>query len=62
MTTKTLTQIVIAALLAGAASAYAAQEAPIQIAMEDGQAVAQFKLGNSQCTLKNDLVVCTPSK
>jgi hypothetical protein len=62
MTTKTLTQIVIAALLAGAASAYAAQESPIQIAMEDGQAVAQFKLGDSRCLLKNDLVVCTPSK
>ena len=35
-------------------------KAPIQIAMEEGKAVAQFKVGDSRCVLKNDQIRCTP--
>lgn len=59
MTTKTLTELIIAAVLAGSAAAYA-DETPIQVAMEDGKAVAQFKVGDSRCTLIDDQVRCTP--
>jgi hypothetical protein len=59
MTTKTLTNLLIAALLAGSAAAHA-DDAPIQIAMEEGKAVAQFQVGASRCVLKNDQIRCTP--
>jgi hypothetical protein len=59
MTTRNLIKMLIAALLATAAVAHA-DEAPIQIAMEDGKAVAQFKVGDSRCVLKNDQIRCTP--
>jgi len=59
MTTKTLSKLIIAALLAGSAAAYA-DEAPIQVAMEDGKPTAQFKMGDSRCVLKNDQIRCTP--
>ena len=59
MTTKTLAKLMIAALLAGSAAAYA-DETPIQIAMEDGKTTAQFKMGDSHCVLKNDQIRCTP--
>jgi len=59
MTTKTLSKLLIAALLAASAAAYA-DETPIQIAMEDGKAVAQFKLGDSRCVLVDDQIRCTP--
>jgi hypothetical protein len=59
MTTKTLTKLLIAALLAGSAAAYA-QETPIQVAMEDGKPSAQFDVGDSRCVLKNDQIRCTP--
>ncbi len=41
MTTKTLTSLLIGALFAAAASAYA-DESRIQVAMEDGKTRAQF--------------------
>ena len=59
MTTRNLTKMLIAALLLTAAVAHA-DEAPIQIAMEEGKAVAQFKVGDSRCVLKNDQIRCTP--
>jgi hypothetical protein len=59
MTTKTLTNLLIAALLAASAAAYA-DETPIQMAMEDGKAVAQFKVGDSRCVLVDDQIRCTP--
>ncbi len=59
MTTKTLSNLLIAALLAGSAAAYA-DEAPIQVAMQEGKAVAQFKIGDSRCVLKDDLIRCVP--
>jgi hypothetical protein len=49
MTTKILTNLLIAAFLTGSAAAYA-EQIPIQIAMEEGTTVAQFKLGGSRCT------------
>ena len=59
MMTKTLSNLLIAALLAGCAAAYA-DETPIQMAMEDGKAVAQFKVGDSRCVLVDDQIRCTP--
>jgi hypothetical protein len=59
MTTKTLSNLLIAALLAGSAAAYA-DETPIQIAMEEGKAVAQFKVGDSRCAVKDDQIRCVP--
>jgi len=59
MTTRTLTQLIIAAVLAGSAAAHAA-ETPIQVAMEGGKTVAQFKVGDSRCSLIDDQVRCTP--
>ena len=57
--TKTLTHLLIAALLAGSCAAYA-QETPIQVAMEDGKPTAQFHVGDSRCVLQNDQIRCTP--
>jgi hypothetical protein len=59
--TKTLSKLLIAALLAGSAAAYADQ-APIQVAMEDGKTVAQFKVGDSRCVLIDDQVRCTQAQ
>jgi hypothetical protein len=59
MTTKTLTKLLIAALLAGSTAAYADQ-ASIQIAMEDGKQTAQFKVGDSRCVLRDDEIRCIP--
>jgi hypothetical protein len=59
MTTKTLTRLLIAALLAGSAAAYA-DETPIRMAMEDGKTVVQFKVGDSRCLLVDDQIRCTP--
>jgi hypothetical protein len=33
----------------------------IQVVTEQGKPVAQFKLGDSRCVLKDDLVQCTPA-
>ena len=59
MTTKTLTKLLIAALLAGSSAAYADQ-APIQIALEDGKQTAQFTVGDSRCVLRDDEIRCIP--
>jgi hypothetical protein len=58
MTTKILTSLLIGALMAVAASAYA-DESPIQVAMEDGKTRAQFSVGDSHCVLIDDQVRCT---
>ena len=57
--TKTLIKLLVAAVLAGSAAAYA-DEAPIQVAMEEGKTIAQFKVGDSRCILIDDQVRCTP--
>ena len=58
--TKTLSKLLIAALLAGSAAAYADQ-APIQVAMEDGKTVARFTVARSHCILVDDQVRCSPA-
>jgi len=60
MTTKTLTSLLIGALLAAAASASAyADESRIQVAMEDGKTRAQFTVGDSRCVLVDDQIRCS---
>ena len=59
-TTKILKSLLIATLLASA-TAYADQ-APIQVAMEDGKTIAQFKVGDSRCVLVDDQIHCTVIK
>jgi hypothetical protein len=59
-TTKILNSWLVAALLAGA-SAHAADNS-IQVAMEDGKTVAQFKIGESNCRLVDGQIRCTLSK
>ena len=56
--TKILKSLLIATLLA-CAIAHAADQTPIQVAMEDGKTVAQFKIGDSNCTLINGQIRCT---
>ena len=58
MTTKTMTKLLIAALLAGSAMTYA-NETPIRITMEDGGTAPQFKLGDLDCALENGQLHCT---
>jgi hypothetical protein len=58
MTTKTLTSLLIGALLGVAASAHAG-ESPIQVAMEDGKTRAQFSVGDSHCVLIDDQIRCS---
>jgi hypothetical protein len=59
MTTKTLTSLLlIGAVLAATASAYAAENS-IQVAMEDGKTRAEFTVGDSRCVLIDDQIRCT---
>ena len=59
-TTKILKSLLIATLL-GCAAAHAADDS-IQVAMEDGKAIAQFKIGDSRCVLIDGQIRCTLSK
>lgn len=47
------------AVLLVSASAQAADK-PIQVDREHGEPVAQFKIGDSNCVLKDDAIRCTP--
>jgi len=58
MTTKLLTSLLMAALLASSA-AFAADNA-IQVSMVDGKQQAQFKVGDARCVLVDDQIRCTP--
>ncbi len=51
--------LLAAALFAGVASAAGST---ITIAAEGGKTVAQFTLGDSNCTLKDDQILCTPTE
>jgi hypothetical protein len=59
-TTKILNSLMIAALLAGA-SAHASDDA-IRVAIEDGNTVAQFKIGDANCELVDGQIRCALSK
>jgi hypothetical protein len=50
------TLLIAALLLSGAASA----ASTITIAAEGGKTVAQFTVGDSNCVLKDDEILCTP--
>ena len=47
MNAKTLTQLLLAIVLAASAAVYAV-ERPIHVAIEDGKSVAEFKIGDSR--------------
>ena len=55
---KILKNLLFAALLTSSA-ANAADQSPIQVVMEDGKAVAQFKIGDSDCRLIDGQIRCT---
>jgi hypothetical protein len=60
MTTANLLKSLLIAALLVAGAARAADSGNIQVAMEDGKTVAQFKVGDSRCMLIDDQVRCTP--
>jgi hypothetical protein len=60
-TTKIIKSLLIAALLSSA-FAHGAEQSTIVIALEEGNQVAQFKVGDSSCVLKDDQIRCAPSK
>ena len=57
MTARISKSLLIAGLLMSAA-AYA--DNAIQVVNEYGRPVAQFKIGDSHCVLKDDQIRCTP--
>ena len=57
-TAKIVSSLLIAAAL-NAAPAHASDNA-IAIVMEQGRPVAQFRVGDSHCVLKDDQISCTP--
>lgn len=57
--TTVLKTLLIAALLAcGAARA---ADPTIQVVRDQGTPVAQFKVGDARCVLKDDQIRCTPA-
>jgi hypothetical protein len=57
MTTGILKTLLFVAVLAtGAARA----ENAISVDNESGRPIAQFRIGDSSCVLKDDQIVCTP--
>jgi len=60
-TTKIILKSWLIAALLASASAHSADDS-IQVAMEDGKAIAQFKIGDSRCVLIDGQIRCTLSK
>ena len=60
-TTNLLRSLLVATLLMYG-SAHAADGAIQVVRDQGGPVVAQFKIGDSQCVLKNDQIRCTPSR
>ena len=58
MTAKLLKAALIAALFSSAA---AFADNSVQVSMVNGQQQAKFNIGDSKCTLTNDVVVCAPA-
>jgi hypothetical protein len=46
-------------VLLAAGAANAADPFPIQVAMDDGKTIAQFKIGDSNCRLTDGQIRCT---
>jgi hypothetical protein len=59
-TTQMLKSLLIAALMA--AGFAQATDNTIQVAMEDGKTVAQFKIGDSNCELIDGQIRCSLGK
>ena len=57
-TTKILKSLLITALLS---SAVARADQIIVMGLEEGKQVAQFKIGQSNCVLKDGQIHCTPA-
>jgi hypothetical protein len=57
MTAKLLKAALIAALFSSAA---AFADNSVQVSVVNGQQQAKFSVGDSKCTLANDVVVCAP--
>ena len=60
-TTNLLRSLLISTLLMYG-PAHAADGAIQVVRDQGGPVVAQFKIGDSQCVLKNDQIRCTPSR
>jgi hypothetical protein len=60
-TTKMILKSWLIAALLACASAHSADDS-IQVAMEDGKTIAQFKIGDSNCRLVEGQIRCTLSK
>ena len=58
MTNQVLKSVLMAALLA--AGVARAGDNTIRVSNEGGKPVAQFKVGDSHCVLRDDRVRCTP--
>jgi len=61
MTTAKILKRLLVAALVSSASAHAA-DGSIRVAMEEGKTIAQFKIGDSNCTLIDGQIRCTLSK
>jgi hypothetical protein len=59
MNTTSLLRSLLTAILLIYGSAHAA-DAAIQVVRDQSGPVAQFKIGDSHCVLKNDQIRCTP--
>ena len=59
-TTRALQALLIVGLLA-TAWVHAADDA-VQVAMEDGKTIAQFKIGDSRCALVDGQIRCSLGK
>jgi len=61
MTTAGILKGHLIAMLLAASCCYAADDG-IQVAMEDGKTIAQFKIGDSHCALVDGQIRCTLNK
>jgi hypothetical protein len=60
-TTRILSSLLIAAALLPAPAGASDSANAIQVVMEQGKPVAQFRVGDSRCVLKDDQILCTPA-
>jgi hypothetical protein len=58
MTTSNILKSLLMAILLASAHAQAADNS-VRVAMEDGKTIAQFQIGDSNCTLVDGQIRCT---